>query len=54
MQTNTKHGGDYQTKKSGYKIKKIKENHIVLMLTLVKKCLEDGYDALAEKSLTVS
>ena len=40
-------------KKSGYKIKKIKENHLILMLNLAKKCLADGFYGLVESALNI-
>jgi hypothetical protein len=39
--------------KNSYKMRKIKENHMILMLTLAKKCLEDGHFGLTEAVLNV-
>jgi len=33
--------------------KKIKENHMIMMITLAKRCLEDGEFTLAESVLNV-
>lgn len=41
-------------KKQGLKVRKIKENHMVLMITLSKRCLEDGHFSLTETVLNVS
>lgn len=35
-------GKEAPAKKGNLKVRKIKENHIILMLTLAKRCLEDG------------
>jgi hypothetical protein len=34
-------------------MRKIKDNHMILMLTLAKKCLEDGHFGLTEAVLNV-
>lgn len=44
---------DVVAKKQGLKVRKIKENHMVLMITLSKRCLEDGHFSLTETVLNV-
>jgi hypothetical protein len=41
-------------KKAALKVRKIKENHLILMITLSKRCLEDGLFALTETVLNTT
>lgn len=52
MNSSNKHT-DVVAKKAVLKVRKIKENHMVLLVTLSKRCLEDGHYSLTETVLNV-
>ncbi|CDW80807.1 UNKNOWN [Stylonychia lemnae] len=47
-------GRSVQRRRSGIKFKKIKESHLILMINLATRCLDDGHSQLVETALLIS